>query len=233
MIAIDDYQNDNQKLVDLNKPISDAKQLKSVLMTNYSFEEQDIRLLENPTRNEIINSFEQIADVLTERDNLLIFYAGHGILDEKLNIGYWLSADATTESKSNWISNSTVRDYIAGLNTNHTLLISDACFSGSIFKSRAVTKSIDDYGYYRLNKLPSRKAMTSGTLNSVPDDSKFMKYLIKALETNEKEYLQSKHLFHEIEVAIINNTANIPQFGAIQNTGDEGGDFIFVRSKDR
>lgn len=229
LIGIEDYQNNQANLVDLSNPISDAENLKSGLIANYSFEAENVNVLKNPSRAEIINSFEEISNVLTEKDNLLIFYAGHGIWDEKLNIGYWLSSDATTESKANWISNSTVRDYIAGLNTRHTLLISDACFSGSIFKTREVTKSIDDYGFYRLNKLASRKAMTSGTLNTVPDDSKFMKYLLKALAANEKEYFPSKQLFHEIEIAIINNTSNVPQFGTIQNTGDEGGDFIFIK----
>jgi len=228
LIGIEDYQNNHANLVDLSNPISDAENLKTELLSNYTFGEENITVLKNPDRADIINSFEKISGQLSEKDNLLIFYAGHGVWDEKLNIGYWLASDATS-SKANWISNSTIRDYIGGLNTKHTLLISDACFSGSIFKSREVTKSIDDYGFYRLNKLPSRKAMTSGTLKTVPDESKFMKYLLKALSTNEKEYFPSKQLFHEIEIAIINNTANVPQFGTIQNTGDEGGDFIFIK----
>ncbi|MEM7298780.1 MAG: caspase family protein, partial [Bacteroidota bacterium] len=228
-IAIEDYQNNAPNLVDLSNPRQDADELKVQLVSNYSFKEEDITILENPNRSEIINAFENLSDVITEKDNLLIFYAGHGNWDEKLKIGYWLPADARMNSKGNWISNSTVRDYIAGLNTKHTLLISDACFSGSIFKTRDVGKSLDDLGYYRLNKLQSRNAMTSSTLNTVPDDSQFMKYLIKNLKENEKEYLPSKQLFHQIEIAIINNTVNIPQFGTIQNTGDEGGDFIFIR----
>jgi hypothetical protein len=232
LIGIEDYQYNQPNLIDLSNPITDAENLKTELVNNYSFEEHRVTVLKNPDRAGIINAFENMSKHITEKDNLLIFYAGHGVWDEKLNIGYWLSADATTDSKANWISNSTVRDYIAGLNTKHTLLISDACFSGSIFKTREVGKSIDDYGFYRLNKLPSRKAMTSGTLNTVPDDSKFMKYLLKALSTNDKDYLPSKQLFHEIEIAIINNTTNIPQFGTIQNTGDEGGDFIFKKKKE-
>lgn len=231
LIGIEDYQNNQANLVDLNQPINDAISLKSELLEHYTFDEQNITILKNPNRSDIINSFERLSNLLTEKDNLLIFYAGHGVWDEKLNIGYWLSSDVSIESKANWISNSTIRDYIGGMKTKHTLLISDACFSGSIFKSREVGKSIDDYGYYRLNKLQSRKAMTSGTLNTVPDDSKFMKYLLKALASNEKEYFPSKQLFHEIEIAIINNTTNIPQFGTIQNTGDEGGDFIFIKKE--
>lgn len=234
LLAIDNYRNNSASLMDLNNPISDANNLKKYLITNYSFKEENVHLLKNPQRSEIINLFEKMADVLSEKDNFLIFYAGHGVWDDKLNIGYWLSSDATVESKTNWISNSTIREYIAGLNTKHTLLISDACFSGSIFKAREINKTIDDYGYYRLNKLPSRKAMTSGTLKTVPDTSMFMKYLLKTLAQNEQEYLPSRQLFYEIYTAVINNTNNtnnVPQFGTIQNTGDEGGDFIFIKSQ--
>ena len=232
LIAIEDYQNNEGTIIDLDNPINDATMLMSSLVEKYTFNKDNITILKNPERADIINAFEDLSEVLTEKDNLLIFYAGHGFWDDKLNIGYWLSSDASAESKANWISNSTIRDYIGGLNTRHTLLISDACFSGSIFKTREVRKSIDDYGFYRLNKLPSRKAMTSGTYNTVPDNSKFMWYLLKSLDGNEKEYFTSTQLFHDIEIAVINNTNNIPQFGTIQNTGDEGGDFIFIKKEE-
>ena len=29
--------------------------------------------------------------------------------------------------------------------------------------------------------------------------------------------------------AVMNNSPNIPRYGTIQNVGDEGGDFIFIR----
>ena len=198
-------------------------------VTNYSFNEDDITILNDPTRSEIIDGFEILSNSITERDNLLVFYAGHGIWDEKLEVGYWLPSDAKSSSKANWISNSTIRDYISGLDSKHTLLITDACFSGSIFRTREVTKSIDEMGFAKIYRLPSRNAMTSGTLNTVPDESRFMEYLIKRLEDNERDYFLAKQLFFEIETAVINNTNNVPQYGTIQNTGDEGGDFIFIK----
>lgn len=188
-------------------------------------------LISDSSRADIINSLEALSATITKRDNLLIFYAGHGVWDEKLQIGYWLPSDAKSESKSNWISNSTIRDYVSGLPTQHTLLISDACFSGGIFKTRALSDGIDAYGSSKLYKLTSRKAMTSGTLTTVPDDSQFMKYLIKRLVENKEEYLTARQLLSGIETAILNNTNSVPQYGIIQNTGDEGGEFIFIRKK--
>ena len=41
--------------------------------------------------------------------------------------------------------------------------------------------------------------------------------------------MSASELFQKIEIPVTNNSPNIPQFGDIQNVGDEGGDFIFIR----
>ena len=80
-----------------------------------------------------------------------------------------------------------------------------------------------------LYELPSRKAMTSGTLTEVPDESAFIKYLVERLEKSEDKYLSSEQLFSSFSHAVINNSNVVPQFGEIQNVGDQGGDFIFIK----
>jgi hypothetical protein len=52
--------------------------------------------------------------------------------------------------------------------------------------------------------------------------------LINELNTNSASYLSTRQLFYRIETAVINNSENVPQYGVIQNAGDEGGDFIFI-----
>jgi len=72
--------------------------------------------------------------------------------------------------------------------------------------------------------------MTSGNLKEeVPDKSVFLQYLIKRLEENKEKFLSSGVLFGSFFDAVISNSENIPQFGVIQNVGDEGGDFIFIK----
>ena len=71
--------------------------------------------------------------------------------------------------------------------------------------------------------------MTSGYLKEVPDKSVFVKYLIKGLNENSEKYLPSEELYRGFKSAVVNNSPNVPQYGTIQNVGDEGGDFIFVR----
>ena len=116
----------------------------------------------------------------------------------------------------------------SGIESKHTLLIADACFSGGIFKTRAAFSGASR-AINRLHELPSRKAMTSGTLKEVPDESIFLYYLTKNLKENQEEFLPAEKLFFSFKPAVLNNSENIPQFGVIKNAGDEGGDFIFIK----
>lgn len=229
LIGVEKYQYTNAGLANLNQPVKDATTFQQVLVQDYNFQPQNVSFLKNPSRDQIISAFEDMARKITPKDNLLIFYAGHGIWDERLKVGYWLPSDAKTDNKSNWIANSTVRDYISGIQSKHTLLITDACFSGSIFKTREVIAEVNEYAVAKIYQLPSRKAMTSGTLTTVPDQSKFMEYLLKRLRDNSNQFLTARQLFFSVETAVMNNTNTVPQFGVIQETGDEGGDFIFMK----
>jgi len=229
-IGVNEYEN--EEIVDLAEPVEDAKSLRALLLKDYDFSEDHSIMLENPTRSELIDTLENLASAVKANDSLLIFYAGHGHWDESFKQGYWLPSDAEQNSKSSWISNATIRDYIYGIKTKHTLLIADACFSGGLFRTRAAFKG-ESKLESTLFQMTSRKAITSGTLTEVPDDSVFMKYLLKNLESNQRRHLTSQDLFSRFKVAVMNNSVlnQVPQYGVVQGSGDEGGDFIFVKKK--
>jgi hypothetical protein len=228
LLGVNTYND--PELVNLEKPYQDAEKLYANLIKNYTFEPANVKLLKNPTHEEIIAEFDKLNKIIREKDNLLIFYAGHGYWDSEDEIGYWLPSDAKQANTANWIRNSTIRDYLKAVKTKHTLLIADACFSGGIFKSRVAfaeaPKSIQNR-----YEVPSRKAMTSGSIEEVPDKSVFMLYLNKRLEENTQELISAEELFSSLKAAVQNNGPTIPLYGEIKDTGDQGGDFVFVRRK--
>ncbi len=226
LIGINKYDDPN--LMDLDNPVRDAETLYNLLLSDYYFEEENMFLIKNAKRADITNTLDVMAEKLTKKDNLLIFYAGHGWWDEKANIGYWLPCDAKISRKAEWFRNSTLCDYLKEINSKHTLLIADACFGGAIFKTRSVSMEAPK-AIQMLYDLPSRKAMTSGTLTEVPDRSTFIKYLIERLASNDDKYTSSEQLFSSFRIAVINNSDVIPQYGEIRNVGDQGGDFIFIK----
>jgi TolB-like protein len=228
-IVISENQYQDFMIKDLNEPMNDADKLSYLLTSKYFFKKEDVLRLIDPTRSEIIDAIEQKRKTLSLDDNLLIFYAGHGYWDEELKMGYWLPSDAKKDSKSNWVSNNDLTLYLSAIQSNHILLISDACFSGGIFKTRSIGNM--DKGTKRLYELKSRKAITSGNLKEVPDNSVFMKFFIKELELNESAFLTSDQLFAKIRPNILNNSSTEPIYGVIHNTGDEGGEFVFYSPK--
>jgi hypothetical protein len=226
-IAVSDYQHASWNLPNLERPVQDARRFHQLLTTQYQFDPKLSRLLLNPTRAQIIDLLEKLAEEVTPNDNLLFFFAGHGYFDKTKNIGFWLPSNASMTSRSEWLPNSQIKDYIGAINSKHTLLMADACFSGSIFKSRMVTdnsikQASDSY------KMRSRRAITSGNLTEVPDQSVFLDALLKALQTNDKKFATGQQIFVRVYDVVTNNSHTVPQYGIIQGTGDEGGDFLFI-----
>lgn len=227
IIGVSDYQNAGAGLPNLEMPVKDAEKLYSVLTRKYAFDPQNVTFLKSPTREEILTQFDRLAETVTDKENLLIFYAGHGVYDKNKDFGYWLPSDAKIPSRSDWIANSTIKDYVGAIKSRHTLLITDACFGGSIFKTRSVTTTLMRFNEVYKNN--SRKALTSGNLSEVPDKSVFLKYLLKTLEDNTDVFLPASALFARIYEPILNNASTTPQFGIVQGAGDEGGDFVFIK----
>ena len=226
IIGVSEY--DDESVVDLSgEPTKDAQALADVLTSMYGFDKANVTVLKDPTRNEITRSFFELRKKVGKNDNLLIFYAGHGNYDEASERGYWMPANVNMEYEENILLNTELVSYIKSINSKHTLLIADACFSGSIFKSRSYAK--EEKSAQRKYSLTSRKAITSGTLKTVPNKSVFIQYLLKKLKENPTKYLSTSKLFGMIEEPVLNNSENIPQRGVIHGTGDEGGDFIFIK----
>lgn len=210
-------------------PVTDAEALAACLKKNYTFEEQNVQVLKSPTRRELVIALDEMSKKVTPDDNVLIFYAGHGHYEDDNDIGYWLPKDAEVSNSANWLYNDQLVAAMRKIKSLHTLLISDACFSGSIFKNRSISLVGANDVIKKKYQLPSRKAITSGTLKTVPNKSVFIKYLLDRLEKNKDKYYSSATLFQAIETPVGNNSSSLPQFGVIQNVGDEGGDFIFIR----
>jgi hypothetical protein len=226
IIGINNYSDPS--IPELDNAMRDAEKFYNVIISRYTFEKEDVKFLQNATMNQMVEALDYFSKKVQPADNFLIFYAGHGVWDPSSDIGFWLPSDARKSSKLAWFRNSTLRDYLKEIKSKHTLLISDACFAGSIIlKTRAAfpdaTQAIN-----KLYELPSRKAMTSGTIEEVPDQSAFLKYLVDRLGNNNEKYLSSEQLFSSFRIAVINNSNVVPQFGEIKDVGDEGGDFIFI-----
>ncbi len=227
LIAEKDY--DDPSIPDLQNPVKDAKELKIILESKYTFSAANIDTLYNRSREDIMQAIVQRCNTLTENDNLVIFYAGHGI-GEKDKFGdvdgYWIPTSARKDLNASYISADDINKAIKRSNAKHILIIADACFSGAFTRSLPADATKEITKQYAVS---SRKVMASGNLEPVPDNSKFLFYLKKSLTENKEKYITAKDLFDGFYKAILSNSDNLPQYAAIKNVGDEGGEFIFIK----
>lgn len=232
IIGIDDFEGDWSPL---RNAVNDAQSIQNLLEGKYQFHHIRTLYNEEATRENILEEFEWLMESLSEKDNLLIYYSGHGYYNEQLEKGFWVPVDAKTKSMHQYISNEQIRSFMGGIKAKHTLLVSDACFSGDIFRGETLSiPYVNSTKYYhKVYSLISRKALTSGGIEPVLDGGKdghsvFGYYLLKSLESNQNKYLDAGELYNSIRIPVINNSEQTPGYNPVNNTGDEGGQFIFI-----
>ena len=233
IIGIDKYQG---AWTPLNNAANDAKAIENLLKSKYRFDHLKTLYNEEATRKNVIKEFEWLAENVKEKDNVFIYYSGHGEFKESFNKGYWVPVDAKTASTSDYISNNDIQTYLGGIKSKHTLLASDACFGGDIFRGTTVSVPFEDSEKYynKVHDLPSRQALTSGGIEPVMDGGRdghsvFAYYLLRSLTGNENKYYDASQLYSDIKIPVTNNSDQSPKFNPIKNAGDEGGQFIFIK----
>jgi hypothetical protein len=227
--------NDYRRLPNLRSAVGDAEAVAQVLTSRYAFRAEDVTLLLDADRRTILVALEDLRHKLGPDDRLLIYYAGHGEIDPVTEEGFWQPVDAEPGRQFTWIANDDVRRYLKGMPAKHVLVVADSCFSGSLTRSAGAYASIPkDRFFTEIDASVSRKAISSGGTKPVMDSgsqghSVFAYYLLKALRENERPYLAAFELFGKLVRAVTNNSSQKPEFGTVQEAGDEGaGDFTFV-----
>lgn len=229
------------KLQPLETPEADVTSLVPILRDNYGFK---VTLLTNATRYQILTEMNNMRAKLTDKDNLLIYYAGHGELDRVNGLANWLPIDAEPTSNANWISSSSLTEMLNAMAAKHILVVADSCYSGALTRSsvgQLETGLTDEARLDWLKQIAaarSRTALTSGGLKPVLDGggggkhSVFASILIDILSQNQ-DILEGMRLYREISARVVNialrqKFEQRPEYGAIRFAGGDSGDFLFV-----
>ncbi len=233
IIGVDNYKG---QWSSLQNAVRDAQAVELLLKNKYRFDHFKTLYDEQATRENVINAMVWLVENVSEDDNVFIYYSGHGEFNKSLNKGYWVPADAQTTSVAAYISNSDLQTFLSGIKAKHTLLVSDACFSGDIFRGNTVAVKMDspEKYYSETYNLKSRQAMTSGGIEPVMDGGRdghsvFAYYFLQALRNNQGIYFDASQVFEKLKIPVANNSDQKPILQPVKNAGDEGGQFIFIR----
>jgi len=226
VIGNDDYLH----LKPLSNAVNDANDVASMLRSKYQF---NVQLLTNVTRDEIVTALSKLRKTVSAKDNILIYYAGHGYLDKDQDEGFWWPIDATDNDQVHWVSNETVMRSVRAMKAKHVIVVADSCFSGTLTRGVKVINKNPDY----INEILQKKArtvLTSGGLEPVSDvgggnNSVFAASFLRTLNEN-SGVMNGHELFIKIRKQVMQNTKDqTPEYGDIRKAGHDGGDFLFVR----
>jgi hypothetical protein len=233
VIGIDNYQN----LPKLGTAVSDAKSIAKVLQKQYGF---NVTLLTDAdgSYQKIVGALSDYVHKLQENDNLLIYYAGHGMYDKETDTAYWLPVDAEPDDDVYWIIANVITTHVHAIRARHVLVVSDSCYSGMLTRSVNLAPKSTDPAEYIQNMLRgrSRHLMSSGGNEPVadggaPGHSVFSSAFLRALKGMNEDAFTATDLFGMVQRQVAGGSEQVPQYMPIRDSGDVEGDFVFFQSQ--
>jgi serine/threonine-protein kinase len=221
-------ESNYRKFEALPTAVNDARAIAQLLEQKYGFK---VARLENAGSKDILATLNAVGKQMTDDDNLVIFYAGHGaVRNEK---GYWQPVDADFDM-TNWISPAIVKDVLLDHPSRRMLILADSCYSGALVKGTPPAPSPSDGS----NDKHARMVISSGGDAPVIDSadgqhSIFTRALLDVLGNPEHKITDVQSAFARIRERVVDSARRAgreqnPQLSAIAEVGDEGGTFFFV-----
>src|SRR5687768_10023731 len=227
--------NSYRHLPKLETAVADARVVDSILRERYGFE---TKLLLDAGRQDIFQAISFYRQKLDPNDNLLVYYAGHGHFDREADKAYWLPIDARREDSANWVSADDITSNVKAIPARHVLIVSDSCYSGTIYRSLGLAVgeiSERDRFLQKMQAGRSRTLMASGGNEPVADGggdghSVFARVFLTGLAKMERNSFTGAELFRDfVQERVAGKADQTPEYNPLRNSGHESGDFVFVR----
>ncbi len=193
----------------------------------------------NPNSMELYDAYRAFINQYGyDKDNrLLFFFSGHGYSRKNGKKGYLVPTDAPDPRKDEKgflrkaLTMSDILTWSRKMESRHALFLFDSCFSGTIFKTRALPKQPPHISVY--TSQPVRQFITAGSEGEeVPAKSVFSPSFVRALrgagDVNGDGYVTGTELgMYLTEKVLSYNTYQTPQYGKIRDPDLDEGDFVF------
>lgn len=228
LFGIDQYAD--KTIPSLENAVADAEVIGKLFTDKLGYDEA--RLVKNAKRADVIRTLNQLSIEMEMNDSVVVYYAGHGYLNQKTSSGYWIPADASAKDPETWISNTSISEMLASISSKQLVMISDSCYSGAFTKEKQIGLSGIDVKPAEILTKRSVVVMSSGGDEPVADEGReghsiFAWYLMQAIR-NVDNWKVGANIFEQIQRDVMNSFPQTPQYGAAVSAGhQEGGDYLF------
>ncbi len=222
--------NDYRHFPPLNNAVRDVQAIQTLLQERYDLNEAELLLDEQASRRAILRKLEELARKVKPEEKVLILFSGHGYLSPA-GLGFWVPVEAESGYSDDYIPNSRLRDFLQEIRSRHTLIVSDACFSGALFAKGPTRRSPEAEEV--LETKISRYGFCSGRSNEEVYDgppgahSPFAGSILSILRENQKPRLRVSLLAEEVMSRTASQYRQLPHHGPLFDVGDKGGQYVF------
>ena len=223
IVGMDNYQFQTP----LKNPVFDAMALKKILEKKYNYL---VKLITNCTSDQYYDSLNRFLSSVQfqPHDQLLVYFAGHGVYKDNWVSGAIAFVDALPSSKNpglnNHLQHVNLINQMRSIKCNNMMVILDVCFGGSASESANLDQSSDaclnsnidsltwESNLLKKDKLKwfknldcqNRVFLTSGGNEYVPDGtpgahSPFSAALLNALENNTSRVFRATDLVSNLK----------------------------------
>jgi uncharacterized caspase-like protein len=232
----------------LKTPHADARAVANILVSRYGFTTQFLAkgdkrnlLLLDAKAGDIYDLLDELAENLHKQDRLLIYYACHGLYETETGTAYWVPVNARFGRTFELIPALNINNAAKRIVARSVLVVSDSCYSGALFRDAPTRKAFPspaerEVAILKLAAMTSRVFIASGGKEPVLDGggsghSIFARELLKALSDPEYSMFSASDLYSRLQKSVLSNATQVPQYGPLQNAGDNEGDFVFLTTR--
>ncbi len=200
----------------------------------------DVKKVMDPDSDKLFAAFDNFIDEhgFGPDNRLLFFYSGHGHTRKQGNKGYLVPADAPDPRYDEQgfyrksLGMNQILTWSRRIEAKHALFLFDSCFSGTIFKSKALPTHPPHISH--LTSRSVRQYISAGSAGEeVPAKSVFTPLVIRALEgkgdLNRDGYVTGTEMGLYLQKEVTQYDAGQhSQYGKIRDTDLDEGDFVFL-----
>jgi uncharacterized caspase-like protein len=216
--------------------IVDARLVARTLRDTYGFE---VTVLSDAGRYDLLLALNDLRQRLTDRDNLLIYYAGHATRQGDA----WLPVDAEPGNPASWISQAAITELLGAMTVRQVLLATDSCYA----RGGRPGAGAPDGGEEQARQVPiqalasrrSRVLMTSGACDDASpatagQPTPFTRSLVEILDGN-RDALAGQEVFRRVRRRLATldrpESSQAVRYAPLRDAGHEAGDFFFIRPR--
>jgi hypothetical protein len=203
VIGINRYAN----LPALRTPEFDARTIAELLRSKYGYEPV-LLLGRAAARDAVMGEINRLRRSLTAEDSLIIFFAGHGVLDGAR--AYWQVYDSAAGDDTKAVYTAQLTANLAAMKAKQVIVIADSCFSGAVSEASKANSALKGF-------------IASGSLEPVADigrgkHSVFAEVLIKALSAPPKDGFTGTSLLEVIKKGMPKGAKQTPLYKPLSDT---------------